>query len=245
MRPHPQPLPQRLLPLLAGILILKVTISVVSNYPNYIPPNFSSDFLRGRQPHFFGLYSWAFYTHILSGPLTLIIGLFLVTPASRTRFPTWHRLLGRLQIALILFLVSPSGLIMSFHAAAGPLAGLGLATLALLTALCAFLGLRSALSLRFADHRLWMCRCYLLLCSAVVIRLIGGFATVTALNPPWLDPLSPWISWLLPLSAFELRHRLLLRQTLIGLPQLSSFRVARTTCCPGGEATRGPRVTET
>jgi Predicted membrane protein (DUF2306) len=59
---------------------------------------------------------------------------------------------------------------------------------------------------RFADHRRWMWRCYLLLCSAVVLRLIGGLATVTGVTAPWLDPVANWMSWLTPLAAFELRE---------------------------------------
>ena len=58
-------------------------------------PNFASDFLRGREGHFFGVYQWAFYTHILSGPVSLILGLILIGERSRARFPKWHRYLGR------------------------------------------------------------------------------------------------------------------------------------------------------
>ena len=72
MRPH-RTLPERILILLIGVVILKVTATVVSNYHNYFPPNFTSDFLRGRERHFFGVYQWAFYTHIISGPASLFV----------------------------------------------------------------------------------------------------------------------------------------------------------------------------
>ena len=91
MRPHHPTLPEHILTLLAGVLILKVTISVVINYHNYFPPDFTSDFLRGRERHFLGVYRWAFYTHIMSGPVSLILGLILIGERSRTRFPRWHR----------------------------------------------------------------------------------------------------------------------------------------------------------
>lgn len=199
--------PGRVLPLLAGVLVLKVTASVVSNYQSYLPPNFASDFLRGREPYFWGVYRWAFYTHILSGPVSLVLGLFLVGEWSRTRFPQWHRFLGRVQVACVLLLVTPSGLWMARYAAAGPVAAVGLATLAIATAACASLGAGAAVARRFADHRRWMWRCYLLLCSAVVLRLIGGLATVTGVTAPWVDPLANWASWLVPLAAFEWRER--------------------------------------
>jgi uncharacterized membrane protein len=206
MRPHHRTLPERILTRLAGALILKVTASVVSNYHNYFPPNFASDFLRGRESHFPGVYEWAFYTHIMSGPVSLILGLILVGERFRARFPKWHRYLGRVQVACVLLLVTPSGLYMARFAAAGPIGAGGLAALAIATTACVSLGARAAVRRRFADHRRWMWRGYLLLCSAVVLRLIGGLATVTGLAVPWVDPLTNWLSWLVPIAAFELRE---------------------------------------
>ena len=204
--PYHPTLPERILTLLAGVLILKVTASIVSNYHNYLPPNFGSDFLRGREGHFFGVYECAFYTHIMSGPVSLILGLILINERSRTRFPKWHRYLGRLHVASVVLLVTPSGMWMAYYAAAGSIAAVGLAALAIATAICATLGAWSAVTRRFADHRRWMWRCYLLLCSAVVLRLIGGLATVSGVAAPWVDPVATWISWLVPLTAFEFRE---------------------------------------
>lgn len=79
---------------------LKVTLTVVMNYRDYLPPNFESDFLPGRDSYFFGAYQWAFYTHIAAGPLTLILGLFLLSDRMRKQFPRWHRYAGRMQVYL-------------------------------------------------------------------------------------------------------------------------------------------------
>lgn len=227
MRPNPPTLPERILALLAAVLILKVTLGVVSNYHNYLPPNFNSDFLRGRERDFRGAYRWAFYTHIASGPVALILGLILIAERSRARFPKWHRHLGRIQVACVLLLVTPSGLWMAYYAAAGPIAAVGLAALAIATATCASIGARAAMTRRFADHRRWMWRCYLLLCSAVVLRLIGGLATVTGLAASWVDPPATWMSWLIPLTAFELRERAGRRSGSLGLDRPRA-RAART-----------------
>ena len=191
----------------AGLLIAKVTLAVVLNYPDYYPPNFGSDFLRGREPYFWGPYHWAFYTHIASGPVALVLGLILISERFRRRFPAWHRYLGRIQVACVLFLVTPSGLWMAYHAAAGPVGAAGLAGLAVATALCIGLGWRSAVGRRFAEHRRWMWRTFLLLSSAVVLRVIGGLATVTGVGAAWVDPLAIWVSWLVPLAAFEWAER--------------------------------------
>jgi hypothetical protein len=196
------PLP-RVLSALVAILIVKVTLSVLVEYRHYFPPNFEADFLRGREGYFWGAYHWAFYAHIVSGPVSLIFGTVLLSDRFRNRLPTWHRRLGRVQVACVLLLVTPSGLYMAWHAATGAIAAAGLGTLAICTAACIGLGWRSAVTCRFADHRRWMWRAYLLLCSAVSIRIIGGLATVAQFDAPWLYPVSTWVSWLVPLAAYE------------------------------------------
>jgi hypothetical protein len=207
MRPHHPASSEQILSLLAGLLVLKVTASVVVNDRDYFPPSFHSEFLHGRESYFFGAYRWAFYPHIVSGPISLIVGLFLLSERCRTRFPGCHRRLGRVQVACVLFVVAPSGLGMAFHAAAGPIAAVGLAALAIITAVCVSIGARAAMKRRFADHRRWMTRCYLLLCSAVVLRLMGGLAMVAGVTAAWFDPLATWLAWLVPLAALELRER--------------------------------------
>src|SRR5262249_44749570 len=113
---------QRVLTLLIVVLILKVTVSVVIGYRHYVPPDFDNDFLSGRQSYFFGPYEWAFYAHIVSGPISLILGLILVSESFGKRFPKWHRSLGKTQAVLVLFLLAPSGLWMAYYAQTGTVA---------------------------------------------------------------------------------------------------------------------------
>jgi uncharacterized membrane protein len=193
----------RVLTALAALLVGKVTLSVVLGYRDYFPPDFDSDFLIGRESYFWGGYRWAFYAHLVSGPASLLLGTVLISQRFRGRWPAWHRRLGRVQAANVLLLLVPSGLWMAAYAATGAVAGAGLATLAIATAVSIVLGVKAAVARRFADHRRWMWRVYLLLCSAVVIRLIGGLATVAELDALWLYPFSAWASWLAPLLVYE------------------------------------------
>jgi hypothetical protein len=195
---------RRLLAFLAVLLILKVTLSVVLGYREYLPPNFKSDFLIGREAYFFGAYRWAFYTHIVVGPITLLLGLLLISDRFRARFPQWHRTLGKVQGMLVLLVLTPSGLWMARYAQTGAVAGAGLALLAVATAVCVLFGWRAAVQRRFADHRRWMTRCFVLLCSAVVLRVIGGFVTVTGIGEEWGYPTTAWVSWLGPIAVYEL-----------------------------------------
>lgn len=203
---HSMPV-KRLFLLLAGLLVVKVTGSVVLNYRSYFPPDFESDFLHGRELYFWGSYHWAFYAHLVTGPVTLILGMLLLSDRFRLRFPQWHRRFGRVQAALVLLAVVPSGLWMASRAETGPIAALGFAILAVLTAGSILLGWKTAVRRRFAEHRRWMWRCYLLLCSTVVLRLLSGLATVTGVQAVWYDLLITWASWILPLTAFEFLTR--------------------------------------
>lgn len=200
--------------LLAVVLIVKVTLSVILGYRAYFPPNFDSDFLRGRQTYFFGAYRWAFYTHIFSGPASLLLGLILVSDEFRKRFPMSHRSLGKVQAALVILLLCPSGLWMAYYAQTGTYAAIGFFVLGIATGMSVLLGWRAAVKRRFAEHRRWMFRSYLLLCSAVVLRIIGGLATVTGVGDSWAYPLASWASWVVPLAAFELT--VALRGRLVG-----------------------------
>jgi hypothetical protein len=189
--------------LAASLLILKVVATTIVNYRDYFPANFTAEFLLGREAYFFGSYQWAFYLHILTGPLALLVGLILISERFRWRFPRWHRRLGRMQAMGVLLFVTPSGIWMALHASGGPIATVGFAMLAILTAACVALGWRAAVRRLFETHRRWMLRCYLLLCSAVIIRMIGGLSLVTGFHSVWIDPLAAWASWLLPLLGYE------------------------------------------
>ena len=198
---------QRILTLLVYMLICKIVAGVFLSYRDYMPPNFESDFLQGRAHYFFGSYQWAFYTHVTSGPCSLILGMILVSEQFRRRFPKWHRFLGRIQVACVLLFVTPSGLWMAFYAETGAIAGTGFASLAVATGMCILLGWRSAVKRRFAEHQRWMLRCFVLLCSAVVLRLIGGVTTVAGIDAAWVYPLAAWTCWLVPLMTYEVNRR--------------------------------------
>ncbi len=198
----------RVFAILAALLVGKVTLSVMIGYRNYLPPDFESEFLQGRESYFWGAYAWAFYVHLLSGPLTLVLGTILLSDRFRRVAPTWHRRLGRVQGLCVLLLLAPSGLWMAWYAATGAIAAAGLGSLAIASAPCVLLGWKAAVERRFADHERWMWRTYMLLISAVVIRMIGGAATVAGIDAPWLYPFSAWASWLVPLIAYEAIHRL-------------------------------------
>ena len=194
---------------LAVVLILRVLAAIVANYPDYFPPNFDSLFLQGRELTFTGLYRPAFYVHIFSGPLVLVNGLILLSESVRRRHGGLHRVLGRVQVVVLLVFVLPSSVVMSRHAFGGWPAGLSFLVLSAATAASAIIGVVHACRRRYDRHRLWMLRCFVLISSAVVLRLISGAAGLLGVpSPERAYIVAAWCSWLVPLAAFEVVQRL-------------------------------------
>jgi len=194
---------------LAVVLILRVLAEILANYPDYFPPNFDSLFLQGREATFSGVYRAAFYVHIFSGPFVLLNGLILLIERVRRRRADLHRWLGRVQVVVLLLFVLPSSVVMSRHAFGGWPAGLSFLLLSAATAGCAIAGVFYARRRRYDRHRRWMLRSYVLICSAVALRLISGAAGVVGVpSPEEAYIVAAWTSWLLPLAAFEVVQRL-------------------------------------
>lgn len=190
---------------LAVVLILRVLFTILSVYPDYFPPNFNSLFLQGRETTFNGAYQVAFYVHIFTGPIVLINGLVLLSESIRRRFPMLHRMLGRIQLSVLLLLMIPSAMVMARHSFGGWPAGLSFVVLSALTVICAVVGFLNAIGRRFGQHRRWMLRCYVLICSALALRLISGIADLIGVSSPeGAYIVAAWSSWLLPLAACEL-----------------------------------------
>src|SRR5205085_1275089 len=171
-------------------------------------PDFDSLFLQGREATFAGAYRAAFYAHILSAPVVLLNGLILLSEHVRRR-GRLHRLLGRVQVGVLLVLVLPSGAVMARHAFGGWPAGVSFLVLSAATAGCAIAGVVHARRRRYDRHRRWMLRCYVLICSAVALRLISGAAGVVGVpSPEGAYVVAAWCSWLFPLAAYEIAERL-------------------------------------
>ena len=190
---------------LVVLLILRVLVVIVANYPDYFPPNFESLFLQGRESTFHGLYRLAFYVHIFSGPFVLCNGLLLMSESIRRHWVGLHRGLGGMQVSVLLLVFLPSSIVMSQHAFGGWLAGLSFVLLSLTTILCVMMGLKFARHRRYDLHRKWMLRSYVLICSAIPLRLISGTAgllEVSHIEVAYV--IAAWSSWIIPIVVLEM-----------------------------------------
>lgn len=197
-------------------------VSILYEYRWYFPLNFvEANFLVSREAHFFGAYACAFYTHIVSGPIALLNAAFLMFSGDRFIRLKLHRWMGRLQI-LFVSLVCVSGVVMARQAFAGPIAGVGFGVLAVLTMATAVASAYCAIKRQFISHRKWATRCFILLCSPMLLRLISGAAIVLGVESESIYRLNAWFSWLIPLAIFESVHSQILKPRIFTWRRLSN-----------------------
>jgi uncharacterized membrane protein len=86
-------------------------------------------------------------------------------------YPTVHRLAGKFTVVLAILVVVPTGFILSFHALGGILGKLIFALLTLLSLISISLGFYFAIKRSIPIHRKWMLRFFILLTSAIWLRI--------------------------------------------------------------------------
>jgi hypothetical protein len=192
----------------AAILFVKIFLAMVYEYRHYFPPDFmAADFLFGRQDHFFGSYRTAFYVHIITGPVSLVLASLLMVSGKRKQLQTVHRRAGRVLFVFVIAGVVPSGLVMSTQSIAGPLAGWGFALHGLATTGCMLMAVKQARRRNFVKHQQWATRCFLLLSAPILLRLASGALIVLELDSDWTYRANAWLSWTLPLLVYEIANQ--------------------------------------
>ncbi|MDV6029040.1 MAG: DUF2306 domain-containing protein [Phycisphaera sp. RhM] len=178
---------------------------ILSPFPHYLPPDFDYGFLGNKADFFYRSgYFIGFYLHIAGAPIGLFLGGLQMSRTLRMRYPRVHRIAGGVYVIVVLFAAAPGGFIMSMKAFGGWSTTLCFAVLAAATWWSTFIGWRAGTRFDFQRHRNWMLRSYVLLLSAVFLRL-GHFALQTlGLAPELTYQLAAWISWVIPLMIIEL-----------------------------------------
>ncbi len=187
----------------AAILACRILFSIVREYPHYFPPDFESAFLTGRRATFGGLYAVAFYTHICVGPIVIVGAMLQVLSGTRAALRNTHRLIGRFLMVLVLALLVPSGFAMAPYSLAGVPAAVGFAALSLATAGTAIAAVYQIRKRKVESHQRFALRCFVLLCSPLLLRLVGGLMLTLNYESTLSYQLNAWLSWLVPLICLE------------------------------------------
>jgi hypothetical protein len=144
--------------------------------------------------------------HVAGAATALLIGPLQFLPRFRARRRTLHRWLGRTYVTGCL-IGGIGGLVMAFGTTAGPIAGVGFGSLAVVWLTTTGLAWRAALDRRFDDHRAWMIRSFALTFGAVTLRLYLPLLPLLGLS--FLDSyrLTSYLAWIPNLIVAELYLR--------------------------------------
>jgi uncharacterized membrane protein len=193
---------------LAAVVVLVIALRIVGTYGFYFPPDFDRGFLQARQAYFWRSFYWVgFYLHIIGAPIALICGLPQFSRLLLCWSPRTHRLLGRIYALAVLLGAAPGGFIMGFRSFAGIPALLCFSLMSLLVSVFTILAWRDAVRRRFVSHRRWMIRSYLMMASAVLLRLIDPVLRDLGVSDMPSYVWSLWLSWVPSLLIFELAER--------------------------------------
>jgi len=191
-------------------LAARVWLTILTEYRFYFPADFSAAFLIGRESVFVGLYRYAFYAHILVGPITLILAAWLMYGGRKFGGQTIrrlaeksHRRIGRLQAILVFGVLVPSGLVMARDAHAGPIAGLGFGGLSIMTGATMLMAVRKAVAGDLAAHQHWATCCFLCLVSPLILRISMGLSIVLGFESEAFYQFNAWASWFVPLAIYQ------------------------------------------
>lgn len=148
-------------------------------------------------------------THIAAAGVALLFGPWQFLKGLRAKQPALHRWTGRVYVAACTVGGLAGGSIALFSSA-GPIAGWGFFTLAILWLTFTSLAWISALNRNFAAHERWMVRSFALTFGAVTLRIylpIGlALMGMQGYHDPFTFPyrIIAWISWVPNLMIAEL-----------------------------------------
>lgn len=154
------------------------------------------------------LWNTAFYTHVLFGGVSLIVGWPQFSQRLRRKRIQLHRNLGKVYLGAVA-LGGLAGLYIAIYALGGTVAQLGFGALALGWLFCTWKAYTNIRSKEIQQHRYWMLRSYALCWAAVTLRLwLPIFEIFTDLTFPGAYRIIAWLCWIpnLILAEFLIRR---------------------------------------
>jgi hypothetical protein len=115
-------------------------------------------------------FQWAFYTHISSSLVVLLLGPWQFFPGILRRFPRFHRVSGYLYVGLILGVAAPSGWILGWYANGGLPAKVGFVLQSTVWWVVTFLALLEIKQQRYLRHTQMMIRSFAVTLAAMSLR---------------------------------------------------------------------------
>ncbi|MDW7690856.1 DUF2306 domain-containing protein [Flammeovirgaceae bacterium SG7u.111] len=171
----------------------------------YIPLKIDVAFLNVKEKvSSYTHYQWAFFSHVYTSIFVLIFGIPQFSKTVRNSFPIAHKLFGKAYILLVLFIASPSGLIMAYYANGGIFSRASFIIQAVLWFAFTYKAFTCIRKNDWENHQKFMLRSYALTLSAISLRLIKWIMVSTLELPP-MDTykIVAWLGWMINLILVE------------------------------------------
>jgi uncharacterized membrane protein len=116
------------------------------------------------------VWNFAFYTHIITGGISLLTGWSQFSKKIRSKNISLHRILGKIYLLAVL-MSGLTGLYIAIHANGGPIAQFGFGTLSVLWLYTGWRAYSAIKSKNIEQHQNWMIRNYALSWAGVMLRI--------------------------------------------------------------------------
>lgn len=193
------------------ILVLPLVWTTFS-YFNFLP---DFGFLKIKEKAVqTGWYLPFYYLHVLPAGLVLLAGLVQILPLNSIFYRKVHRWIGRFYVFIVLFLVGPGALGMTFFIERGASVFLSFFLQNLLWMGFTYKAFHTIKDKKVDFHRKWALRSFALAFAAVTLRLyIFIFNWDFNLSSSSGYALIAWASWLLNLVVVEIFLQLTMKKT--------------------------------
>lgn len=199
-----------LLNILAWLGFLAGTLLILSNSLTDFAPGGEEIFITQRDPSTLGpLWLFSLRIHVLAGCISLVASLPQFSRSLLRRFPSLHRISGRIYAICILLIVSPTGIHLAFYAKGGLPGQSGFFLLGIATFLTTLFGITAIRNGDSIAHRRWMIRSFAMVATAVTFRVYHVLYFHAGLPVESNYLVSLWLSILGNAAVAELiiRHR--------------------------------------
>jgi len=153
------------------IIVLFVGALITYSSIDYLNPDFAKGYLIDKKEVFYGVFRVGLYLHMIFAPLGLLLGTILVLFRIE-KYKKTHRLLGYQYIANSV-LVTFSGIILGFYAFGGLLSKLNFILLSSFFGIFVFKAYVNIRKRRVNLHKRFMTRSYILILSAINLRVLS------------------------------------------------------------------------
>lgn len=193
------------------IIVIGIAFLILYSSLRYLNPSYKNGYLTGNQLPYFSVFRFGLIIHLIVAPLLILSSSILLFFKLETKKPKTHRLIGRFTIYLGVAFLIPSGLILSYYAIGGMAGQIIFFILTILTFSALLKALFEAKNKNFNNHRKWVIRFYILLTSAIWLRLnmfFGSyFFSLGGVEFYLLAALLSWVPQLLIAELFFITKR--------------------------------------